>query len=361
MSQLFSPFTLGDLTLPNRIVMAPMTRCRATSDHTPTDIMATYYAERASGGLLITEGIAPDANGCGYARIPGLWSDAQVAAWMPITAAVHDAGGRIFAQLMHTGRVSHPDNMPEGSEMIAPSDSTLETQMWTDQAMGMVDHPPARGMTAEDIETTIEGFVTATRNAIAAGFDGVELHGANGYLIEQFIAPNVNQRDDDWGGDIAGRGRFALEVARRCADAVGASKVGIRLSPFGVYNGIELWDSIHDDYAWLCEQLGALGLAYVHVVDHSDQGAPEVPWATKGAMKDAFGGAFVLSGGYTDAARAEADLAEGRGDLVAYGKAFLANPDLPARLKTGAELNAFDANTFFTPGEAGYTDYPTMD
>ncbi|MCK6506779.1 alkene reductase [Myxococcota bacterium] len=357
-SPLFTPFTLGPLTLPNRIVMAPMTRCRASADHVPTPLMAEYYAARADGGLLITEGTAPDGNGCGYARIPGLWSQEQVAAWKVVTDAVHARGGRIAVQLMHTGRVGHPLNLPAGARILGPSATRVAGEMYTDQ-QGPQPYPVAAEMTAAEIEQTIEGYVTACRNAMAAGFDMVELHGANGYLIDQFLAPVANQRTDAWGGDIQGRGRFALEVARRCADAIGADRVGIRLSPNGAFNSIVPWEGFEQDYAWLCGELGRLRLAFLHLVDHSSMGAPPVSSALKARLRDAFGGTLILSGGY-DRARADQDLADGLGHLVAFGRPYLANPDLVARLREGVDLNPVDYGTFYTPGEKGYTDYPTL-
>lgn len=354
--KLFSSFQLGSLSLPNRLVMAPMTRCRATPDHVPTAIIADYYGERASGGLLITEGTAPVANGAGYARIPGLWNKEQIAGWKKVTDAVHANGGRIAVQLMHTGRVGHVNNLPEGAQVLAPSATQAPGEMYTDSA-GMQAYPVAREMNAAQVEEAIEGFVTASKNAVEAGFDLVELHGANGYLIEQFFAPNTNQRSDEFGGNVAGRGRFALEVARRCVEAIGAERVGIRLSPFGVASGIEPWDDIADDFVWLGQKLGELKLAYLHMADHSSMGAPAIPAGFKQKLRTAFGGAFILSGGY-DQGRAEADLQEDRGDLVAFGRPYLANPDLVARFKEGKALNQPDPNTFYTPGETGYLDYP---
>ena len=357
-SPLFSSFNLGALSLPNRVVMAPMTRSRSTPDHVPTPIMATHYAARADAGLLITEGTAPDANGCGYPRIPGLWSDAQVDAWRVVTDAVHAKGGRIAAQLMHTGRVGHPLNLPDGARLLAPSAVALDGEMYTDQ-QGPQAHPLASPMTEADIEAAIAGYVHAARNAVAAGFDMVELHGANGYLIDQFLSPNTNTRDDQWGGDITGRARFALAVARQVTAAIGAERVGIRLSPLGVFNGITPWDGADSDFIWLAQELGRLHLAYLHIVDHSSMGAPAVPDALKAGMREAFGGSIILSGGY-DRARADADLAAGKGQLVAFGRPFLANPDLVTRLQAGAALNAPDFGTFYTPGERGYNDYPAL-
>ena len=355
---LFSPFKLGALSLSNRIVMAPMTRCRASADHIPLPLMAEYYASRAEAGLLITEGTAPDANGCGYARIPGLWSPEQVDGWKGVTDAVHKAGGRIAVQLMHTGRASHPLNMPAGAELVSASATRLSGEMYTDQE-GPQPYPAARELGPLEVESTIKGFVMAARNARTAGFDAVELHGANGYLIEQFLAPCSNQRTDVWGGNIQGRGRFALEIAKRTAEAIGGDRVGIRLSPFGVFNDIEPWDSLAHDYIWLARELGRAGIAFIHLVDHSSMGAPAVPDELKQAIRKAFDGPVILSGGY-DGARAEADLAADKGELVAFARAFLANADLVKRLRVGADLNAPDFGTFYTPGPVGYTDYPVL-
>ncbi|MCP4808534.1 MAG: alkene reductase [Proteobacteria bacterium] len=358
-SPLFSPHLLGTLRLSNRVVMAPMTRSRATPDHTPTPIMAEHYAARADAGLLITEGTAPDANGCGYARIPGIWSVEQAAAWSEVTDAVHARGGRIAIQLMHTGRVGHPLNQPEGAELLAPSAVPLDGEMYTDQE-GPQPHPVARAMTEAEIEAAVQGYVEAARNAVDAGFDLIELHGANGYLIDQFLSPNSNLRTDGWGGDLAGRARFALTVARRVVQAIGSERVGIRLSPGGVFNGILPWDAVAGDFTWLAGELGAVELAYLHLVDHSSMGAPPVAAELKAAMGQAFGGSIILSGGY-DRDRADADLAAGRGQLVAFGRPFISNPDLVTRLRERAALNDPDFGTFYAPGAKGYNDYPTLD
>ncbi len=356
LANLFSSFTLGDVSLANRVVMAPMTRSRAI-DNVPNDLMARYYAQRADAGLLITEGIAPSANGLGYARIPGLYSQAQIDGWRTVTDAVHAAGGRIFAQLMHVGRIGHPHNVPEGGALVAPSAIAAAGEMYTDAA-GMQPHPAPREMTAADIEATAEEYAAASRNAVAAGFDGVELHAANGYLLNQFLNPRSNQRTDEWGGSAEARNRFVVEVARRTVAAVGAGRVGIRLSPYGVFNDLVPFDGIEAQYADLAAALGELGLAYVHLVDHSGMGAPAPTPSVVAAIRQRFGGTIILSGGY-DAARAEADLADGKGELVAFGRPFISNPDLVARLQSGAELSPPDFSTFYTPGGKGYTDYPT--
>jgi N-ethylmaleimide reductase len=358
MSILLSRTRLGDVELKNRVVMAPMTRCRATTEHVPTELMAEYYAQRASAGLLITEGTAPDPNGCGYARIPGAWSLEQVEGWKKVTAAAHDKGAKLAMQLMHTGRVSHPLNMPQGARVLSPSATTAPGEMYTDQE-GPQPYPQAEEMTAPQIEATIEGFVTAAKNAAKAGFDFVEVHGANGYLVEQFLAKNTNQRTDEWGGSFEKRARFALEVCRRIAAAIGAERVGIRLSPYGVFNGIEPWETVSEDYEWLAQQLGKLGIGYLHTVDHSSMGAPQLPEDLLPRLRTAFPKALILSGGY-DQARAEADLEAKRGDLVAFARHLLANPDLVQRFEQGASLNQPNMDTFYTPGPVGYTDYPTL-
>lgn len=352
---LFSRYALGPASLKNRVVMAPMTRCRSTSDHIPTPIMADYYAARAGAGLLITEGTSPAPDGSGYARIPGIYNEAQVSAWRDIASAVHAKNGVLALQLMHTGRVGTANNLEPGASVLAPSSVVLAGDMYTDQE-GMKPHAVPRAMTENDIEKTIESFVRAARNARRAGIDFVELHGANGYLINQFLAPNTNVRSDGWGGGFTARARFALEVAKRCAAAVGSERVGIRLSPFGVFNDIAIDPQEADNYVWLASELGKLKLAYLHLVDHSSAGAPALLGNVKARMRDAFGGPFILSGGY-DATRAHADLAAGRGDLIAFGKPFISNPDLVSKLERGVELTPPDQNTFYTPGPKGYTDY----
>ncbi|MEK7469988.1 MAG: alkene reductase [Planctomycetota bacterium] len=353
----FAPFTLGPLTLPNRIVMSPMTRSRSIGN-IPGPIVATYYAQRASAGLIVTEGTSPSPNGLGYARIPGIYSPAQVAGWKEVTAAVHAKGGRIFLQIMHTGRVGHPLNLPAGAEIVGPSAVVAKGKMFTDQE-GLQPHPVPREMTLEDIKTAIREFVQGAKNAREAGFDGVELHSANGYLMEQFINPGSNRRDDAYGGTIEKRSRFALEVAAGVAAAIGKDRVGIRLSPYGVFNDIAPFPEIDAVYTSLAKELGGLGLACLHIVDHTSMGAPKVDPATVDRMRAAFKGATILSGGYT-LERANQDLAAGRGDLIAFGRPFLANPDLPERLRTGAKLTEADMKTFYSAGEKGYTDYPAL-
>ena len=358
MSLLYSPVTLGPFTFKNRLVMSPMTRSRALGN-VPDELMVEYYKQRASSaGLIITEGTSPSPNGLGYPRIPGIFSAAQVAGWKPITAAVHGKGTKIFVQLMHTGRVGHPNNLPQGASVIGPSAIAAAGEMYTD-AEGMKTQPVPKAMTEADIKTAIGEFEHAAKNAIAAGFDGIELHGANGYLLEQFIRPTSNKRTDAYGGSIENRARFVLDVVKATTAAIGKDKVGIRLSPFGVFNDMPFYPEMEADYAYLARALNATGLFYVHLVDHSPMGAPAAPQSIKDTFRKEFKGVLILSGGY-DAARAESDLEAGKADLIAVGRPLLANPDLVERWKTGAPLNPPDMDTFYTPGAKGYTDYPEL-
>jgi N-ethylmaleimide reductase len=357
MSLLFAKTTLGLLELNNRLVMAPLTRSRAIGN-VPNELMAQYYAQRASVGLIITEGTSPSPNGLGYPRIPGAYSKEQMAGWKLVTEAVKPLGAKMFMQLMHCGRIAHPLNLPAGARVLAPSTVAATGDLYTD-AEGMKQNAVPHAMTEADIQSTRKEFVQAANNAVAAGFDGVELHAANGYLLEQFLRPNSNQRTDAYGGGIENRARFVLEVANAVIQAIGRERVGIRLSPFGVFNDMPPYAAMEADYTWLAEQLNTLGLAYIHLVDHSAMGAPPVPESIKATFRSLFKGALILSGGY-DAARAEQDLADGKCDLIAVGRPILANPDLLARWKSGATLNPPDFNTFYTPGPEGYTDYPTL-
>ncbi len=351
---LFSTFQLASLPLKNRFVMAPLTRSRAIGN-VPNDLMARYYAQRASAGLIITEGTSPSPNGLGYARIPGLFTQDQVAGWRKITSAVHQDASRIFVQLMHTGRVSHPANLPPGARILAPSANAAPGEMWTD-SQGMQPHPVPHAMSEDDIQATIGEYVHAAKLAIEAGFDGVEIHGANGYLIDQFLNSASNHRDDAWGGSVENRVRFAVGVATQMAQAIGGGRVGIRISPYGVFNGMQPDLEMDALYLELIHQLNPLKLAYVHIVDHSSMGAPPVSAELKAAIRRTFNGALILSGGY-DLARANADLEHGKGDLVAFGRAFLSNPDLPQKFRSGTPLKPANPETFYTPGEVGYTDY----
>lgn len=317
--------------------------------------MEKYYKLRASAGLIISEGVAPSPNGLGYARQPGIFTDTQVQGWKRVNDGVHAAGGKIFMQLMHDGRVSHPANMQAGSKIFAPSAIAAPGEMWTD-SNGQQPHPVPTAMSENDIAATIAEFAAGAKNAIAAGFDGVELHGANGYLIDQFLNAASNRRTDRWGGNIENRIRFAVEVARASSTAIGAERIGMRISPYGVFNGMTPDAEMDALYERLISELNTIGLVYIHVVDHSSMGAPEVSPVLKAKIRAGFKGKYILSGGY-DLARANADIDARRGDFLAFGRPFISNPDLVQKLQSGHALTAPDSITFYTPGEKGYTDY----
>ena len=354
---IFQSFDLGGTILANRIVMAPMTRSRSMQN-TPNALVAKYYEQRATAGLIVTEGTSPSPNGVGYARIPGLYNDEQVQGWRLVTDAVHEAGSKIFVQFMHTGRVAHQDNLPAGARVVGPSPEVCPGEMWTDNA-GMQPHTAPNPMSEADIAGAVAEYANAAKLAIQAGFDGVELHAANGYLIEQFLNPNVNKRTDAYGGDADGRNRFALEVARACTDAIGANKVGIRISPYGVFNATGAFEGLEEQFITLAKKLSDMGLVYLHLVDHSAMGATPVPADFKKKLRASFAQTFIAVGGF-DGQSAEAVLQAKEADLAAFGRPFISNPDLVARMKSGAPLTAPDMSTFYTPGEKGYTDYPAM-
>jgi N-ethylmaleimide reductase len=354
--KLFEPYKLGNIELKNRVVMAPMTRNRAIGN-VPNELMATYYRQRFGAGLIITEGISPSPNGLGYARIPGIYSKEQVLGWKRITDAVHEEGGKIFAQFMHTGRVGHPLNLPAGAILLAPSAIRMEGPLFTDQE-GLIELPEPKAMSIDELRLTRDEYIQAARNAIEAGFDGVELHGANGYLLEQFISPQTNQRTDEYGGSIENRCRFVVEVAEGVVNAIGKERTAIRFSPFGVNAGMKPFSEVEETYIYLAEQMNNLGIVYIHLVDHSAMGAPEVPDAMKSAIRDRLKNTLILSGGY-DKERAETDLQSGFADLVAFGRPFINNPDFVQRMMNDWPLNTqLDFSTFYSAGEKGYTDYP---
>ena len=352
--KLFESFQLGPLLLKNRIVLAPLTRLRALGN-IPNAIMGDYYSQRASAGLLITEGTSPSADGIGYARIPGCYSPEQAAGWKAVTSAVHEKKGHIFMQMMHCGRVSHSANLPSGGKVIAPSAIQLSGQMWTD-SHGMQPHTVPLEMTELEIQNTINDFIRSATLAIQSGFDGVELHAANGYLLEQFLNPEANRRTDSYGGSAENRMRFVLEVAEGIAKKIGASKIGIRISPYGIFNDMKSFEGIDLFYATLSKKLSDIGLAYIHVVDHQSMGAPPVSLTVKKMIRENFKAAYILSGGY-DLARAENDLIENAGDLVAFGRPFIFNPDLVQKFQNKWLLTTGDDSKFYTPGPEGYTDY----
>jgi N-ethylmaleimide reductase len=318
--------------------------------------MADYYGQRAGAGLIITEGTSPSPDGLGYARIPGLFNAEQVAGWKLVTDAAHRGGAKIFIQFMHCGRVTGAANLPAGARAVGPVAKALEGEIYTDVA-GMQPHAVPHALTEAEIPAVIDEYVNAAKLAIEAGFDGIELHAANGYLLEQFLNANVNTRDDGYGGSAAARNRIVLETAKACVAAIGADKVGMRVSPYGVFNGTGEFEDVAEQYIALAQGLSEIGLVYLHLVDHAAMGAPEVPAAFKAELRDTFKGLFIASGGF-DATSAEAALAEGQGDLIAFGRSFISNPDLPHRMQNGLPLAEPDANTFYTPGPVGYSDYP---
>ncbi len=353
MNTLFSPYQLGSLALKNRVVMAPMTRSRALGN-VPNDLIRDHYAARASAGLLITEGVAPSPRGLGYARIPGLYSEEQINGFRAVTNAVHDRGGHIFAQLMHTGRIGHELNVPGGHTPLAPSAVRADQMMHTDQE-GSVPMPEPRAMTAEELSETRGEFVSAAENARRAGFDGVELHSANGYLLEQFLSPHTNRREDEYGGSVERRARFVLETARGVASAIGPERVGIRLSPFNTFNDMFLYDEIEAQYRHIAAELNELKIAYIHIVLTADPRAREF----SKELRRLFSGTVIKNGGF-DADTAEQTLSAQEADLVSFGRPFLANPDLVERFRQKAALATPDFSLLYTPGAEGYNDYPPL-
>lgn len=355
--KLFEPLKIGSISLANSIVMGPMTRCRAIGN-IPNDLMATYYGQRATAGLIITEGTSPSPNGLGYARIPGIYSKEQVEGWKKITKAVHDKGGKIVIQLMHTGRISHQANMPAGSKIVAPSAVKPAGQMWTD-SLQMQDFPIPNAMTAEELISTKAEFVTAAKNAIEAGFDGVELHSANGYLLEQFLSPISNVRTDEYGGSIEKRSKFVLEVAEAVAAAIGKDKTGIRLSPYGVASDMPHYPEIDAEYDYLSRKLNDLGIAFIHLVDHSAMGAPAVPIEIKQKIRSNFKNTIITCGGFAKDT-AEAAIESGLTNAAAFGRPFINNPDLVERFKKDEPLSQdLKMDLFYMADEKGYTDYST--
>jgi N-ethylmaleimide reductase len=355
-NKLLTPETIGSIKVDNRVVMAPMTRCRAIGN-IPNSLMAKYYSQRSDAGLIITEGTSPSPNGLGYARIPGIFSDQQVDGWRKITSAVHKKGGKIIVQFMHTGRISHPLNMADGAQILAPSVVKAAGQMWTDSKK-LQDYLVPKEMTIEDLIFTKTEFILAAKNAITAGFDGVELHSANGYLLEQFLSPVSNIRKDNYGGSIENRCRYVLEIVTAVAATIGKEKTGIRLSPYGVASDMPYYPEINETYEYLSAQLDKLGIAYIHLVDHSAMGAPPVPIEIKKLIRSNFKNRLILSGGY-DKQRAAADIQSGLGDLIAFGRPFIDNPDLVERFKNNWPLaQDLKMDLFYATDEKGYTDYP---
>jgi|SRR6185437_54783 len=354
MKKLLSPFINGNLELKNHLVMSPMTRSRAIGN-LPNQLMADYYGQRTGAGLIITEGTAPAPEALGYPRIPGVFSQQQIEGWRLVTDKVHEGASKIFLQLMHTGRIGHVDNLPKESTLVSPSDIIATGQIFTD-TKGLQDFSEPVALSKEGIKNVIKGFVAAAKNAIEAGFDGVEIHGANGYLLEQFLNPHVNNREDEYGGSIENRSRFTVEVVKAVADAIGKEKVGIRFSPFSRLGDLAEYgeDETHNTYAYLSQKLNELQIAYLHIAVN----AP-IPAKTFQAIRDNFSGTIILANGLTPETGEEA-LHKGFADLVAFGRSFLSNPDFVERIKTKATLNPVDYNTLYTPGAKGYTDYAAL-
>jgi N-ethylmaleimide reductase len=353
MTTAFDPIDLSGTQLTNRIALAPMTRSRSFGpSHVPTDSVALYYAQRASAGLIITEGTQPSVVGQGYPDTPGLHSAEQVAGWRKVTDAVHAKGGKIFAQIMHAGRIGHPDLLPGDLIPVGPSAVAAEGKIYLHD--GPKDLVTPHELTSEEIRETIADFVSASRNAIEAGFDGVELHGANGYLIHQFISSTSNRRTDEWGGSVEGRTRFAAEVTRAVAAEIGASRTAIRISPGNPLNGIGAETELEATYTALVQQFDPIGLAYVHVVENTRE--------LTNVLRKHYSGTLVLNA-KTEGPTSSAELAlieDGVADIISFGALFLANPDLPERLKAGGPYNTPDPASFFGGNDAGFIDYPAL-
>lgn len=351
MTTIWDEVRIGRLTLPHRFAMAPMTRSRAQPDGTPGPLAAEYYAQRASLGLLISEGTQPSDDAQGYLWTPGIYTDRHVEGWRRVTDAVHDAGGRLFIQLMHVGRVSHPDNTPHHRQALAPSAVASGGKMFT--LTGLQEEPGPRAMTHEEIRSTVDDFARAAARAIEAGADGVEVHGANGYLVQQFLAANANLRDDEYGGSIANRARFAIETAAAVANAIGPDRTGIRLSPGSTFNGIEEGEEYEALYRYLVRELAKLDLAYVHVVHGGNE-------ALVSDIRRLWPNALLLNRGGQPLEKLAADVEAGLADVVTIGRAALANPDVVERFRIGAPLNEPDPATFYGGDARGYTDYPRL-
>ncbi len=351
MTTLFDKLTIGNTELSNRILYAPMTRSRANDEGVQPDFVAEYYGQRATAGLLITEATNVSAMAKGYVRTPGIYTDEQIASWRKVTDRVHAEGGKIFLQIFHTGRIALPDFLPGGTEPVAPSAVAAAGQNYTDA--GMKDFVVPRPLETEEVKGIVKDFAAAARNAIEAGFDGIEIHGANGYLIQQFLSTNVNLRTDEYGGSVENRSRFLLEIVGAVVAEIGWERTGLRLSPGGEFNDIKENDAeeLYDD---VIAELNKRKLAYLHIGTF-DQNRDWHP-----IIRPKYDGIYLAGVGF-DKERGERTLAEGGADAIVYGKLFLANPDLPERFRRDAPLNEWDESTFYTPGEKGYTDYPTLE
>lgn len=358
--ELLSPATVGDLELNNRAIMAPLTRCRAGSGFVPQPMNTTYYAQRASAGLIISEASQVARNGLGYANTPGIYSQEQVEGWKPITQAVHDRGGKIFLQLWHAGRVVHPDLLEEGLP-VAPS--AIAADYLADLPHGRFPHVTPRELGLEEIPEIIEQFRQGAKNAKEAGFDGVELHAANGYLPEQFLRDNSNHRTDEYGGSLENRARFMLEVVQAMIDVWGKERVGVRLAPSSTFNDMHGSD-IPGTFTYVARELDSMGIAYLHIVEPRIKGNVTIEDDGTGLgakfFRPIFSGKIISAGGYTRETGENA-IANQKTDFIAYGRLYVANPDLPQRFALNSELNKYDRSTFYTSGAEGYIDYPSLD
>jgi N-ethylmaleimide reductase len=366
-SNLFSPTRLGDLRIKNRLVMPPMTRSRASAGDVANELMAEYYAQRASAGLIVSEGTQISRQGKGYAWTPGIYTDDQIAGWKTVTDAVHAKDGIIFAQLWHVGRISHRSHQPGGEAPVSSSELVAEgVKVFIDpdnkgpssKVGEMIQHSAPRALETEEIAGIVAQYAQAARNAVAAGFDGVEIHAANGYLINQFIDSQANTRTDRYGGSLENRLRFLKEVAEAVSAAVGADKVGIRLAPFTTLQGT-VDDHPHETYLAAVKLLNAIGIGYIHIAEADWDDAPSMPEEYRKELRKAFDGLLIYAGKYTRE-RADEMIQKGLADLIGFGRPFIANPDLPHRLEHRRELNEPDADTFFGGGAAGYIDYPAF-
>lgn len=351
MSDVWSPINVGALKLPHRLAMAPMTRGRAKPDGTPGDLIPQYYAQRASIGLLITEGTQPSDDGQGYLATPGIYTDEHVAGWRKVTDAVHAAGGSLFVQLMHVGRISHPDNTPHHRQPVAPSAIAPGVDMFTMKGMQAIPEP--RELTTTEVKQTLADFAQAARRAVEAGADGVEIHGANGYLVHQFLAPNANQRSDEYGGSLENRARFAIDVVRAVADAIGPEKTAIRLSPGFPTGGIIEGQENDDLYRHLAAEFDKIGIAYLHLLHAGNE-------ALLADIRKGFGGVLMVNRPGRKREQIGSDVAGKIADIESLGAMALANPDLVARLKTGAPFNELRPQFFYAGGAEGYIDYPAL-
>ena len=358
MANLFESVQLGSLVLANRVFMAPLTRNRADADGVPGELAATYYSQRASAGLIVTEATQISPMGKGYINTPGIHSPEQVRGWRRIVESVHESGGRIFLQLWHVGRISHSSLLPNNAQPVAPSALRANSQTLIATGLAQVSEPVA--LTASEIKETLDDYRRAAGNAKAAGFDGVEIHAANGYLIDQFLRTGTNQRTDQYGGVASNRVRFLTETVERVLEAWDSGQVGVRISPTGSFNDMSDYNPF-DTFSVAVERLNDYGLGYLHVVEmaQNSKGPSEVDIAMSAQLRTLWKGLYVANGGY-DGLRGEEALWTGHADAIAYGRAFLANPDLPRRLQLGAALNEPDPTTFYGGGAAGYTSYPTL-